>query len=212
MAQNRFIEKFRTKSASELEGIAMNSKLFVLEARHAAVILLKDRNSHATIIEQVEREGESLEKAKHKIIVDKKKQDQNLIKRIRHIPINGTRTYGLENGNELQVKRLSEDRFQVRIESTYNIELAPVMICKIKDESTYFCYPFLYVKSILIYGFGGTVLTIILCLLGYLQAEIFVFLLPLIGIIGIQVVIMPLFFIFIRRFFRERLGRKKNMS
>lgn len=208
MTDNRFLEKFKSKSDTELEMIAMNSTLFVFDARYAAITLLKERKFDSTIINQVEKEYESLVKAERKNTEDLKIQDERLIRRIRQIPVKGTGKYGLKNGNELQVKRFKEDYYQVRIEDHFRSELAPVIICKIKDDSTYFCYPFLYLKSILIFGFGGTALIAIMAFLGYVENDTFIFLIPLIVIIGIQLILMPFFHFIILNFFRKRLGKK----
>lgn len=208
MTENPFIEKFKSNSDKELERIAMNSESFVFDARYTAITLLKDRKNDSQIIDQVEKEYENRVKAERKKTENLKEQDQRLIRRIRQISIKGTGKYGLKNGNELQVKRLNEDYFQVRIEDNFRSELAPVMICKIKDGSTYFCYPFLYLKSILIFGFGGTALTIILSFLGYVENEIFIFLLPLIVTIGLQVLLMPFIYFVILNFFRKQLRKK----
>ncbi|GMQ26572.1 hypothetical protein Aoki45_32550 [Algoriphagus sp. oki45] len=207
MTDNHFIEKFKSKSDRELERVAMDSKSFVFDARYAAITLLKDRNYDSDIINQVEKEYENLVKAQQKTTEDLKEQDQRLIRRIRQIPIKKTGKYGLKNGNELQVRRLNQDYFQIRIEA-FRSELAPVMICRVKDDSTYSCYPFLYLKSILIFGFGGTALTVILAYLGYVENEIFIFSLPLFVTIGFQLLLMPFIYFIILNFFRKRLRKK----
>ncbi|MFI2743565.1 hypothetical protein ACG2LH_12555 [Zhouia sp. PK063] len=192
----------------ELEQIAMNSKSFVFNARYAAITLLKDRNYDSNIISQVEKEYESFIKTEQKNTEELKAQEERLIKRILQIPIKGTRKYSLENGNELQVKRFNEDIFQVRIEDHYRGGLAPVMICKIKNNSTYLTFPFLYLKAILVYGIGGTALTIILAVLGYIENDKFIFSLPLIVTIGFQLFLMPFIYFIILHFFRKRLRKK----
>tara|TARA_Y100000114_G_scaffold154224_1_gene175806 strand:- start:600 stop:1226 length:627 start_codon:yes stop_codon:yes gene_type:complete len=208
MTDNHFIEKFKSKSDTELERIALNSESFVFTARYAAITLLKERNCDSDIIKQVEKEYQNIVKAERKNLEDLKEQDQRLIRRIRQIPIKGMGKYGLKNGNELQVKRLNQNYFQVRIEDHFRSELAPVMICRVKDDSTYSCYPFLYLKSILIFGFGVTALTMILAFLGYMENEIFIFSLPLIVTIGLQVLLMPFIYFIILNFFRKRLRKK----
>lgn len=137
-----------------------------------------------------------------------KKQDQRLIRRLRKIPVNLTRKYKLKNGNELQVKRLNKANFQIRIEDNFRSVFAPVMICQIKADSTYLCYPFLYLKSILIYGVGGTLITMILSLLGYIEHEAFIFIVPLICSIGLQILLMPFIYFVILKFFRKQLRKK----
>ncbi|MFN0293025.1 hypothetical protein [Pedobacter helvus] len=208
MAKNQFIAKFESKSDAELESIAMNSRSFVFEARYAAITLLKNRNYKATIIEQVELEAEKRSKAKNEQIASLNKQDHQLITRIRQIPIKGTWKYRLENGNELQVKRWNENTFQVRIEDNYRSSLAPVIICNVKADSTYFCYPFFYIKSILTYGVGLTVLTTVLFFLGYFGSDKFVLLFPILGSVGLQLILMPFIYFITLNFFKKRLGNR----
>ncbi|MDG1278198.1 MAG: hypothetical protein P8O16_13025 [Algoriphagus sp.] len=87
MIKNPFIEKFKSKSDTELEKVAMDSKSYVFDARYAAITLLKDRNYDSDIINQVEKEYENLVKAQQTKTEDLKEQDQRLIRRIRQIPI-----------------------------------------------------------------------------------------------------------------------------
>ncbi|MDQ8004218.1 MAG: hypothetical protein REI64_05415 [Pedobacter sp.] len=209
MNKNQFIEKFKFKSDEDLLEIAINSKSFVFEARHAAVTLLKSRNHATTIINKVEQEGKELKRIKAYKTEKLKQQKQYLIRRIREIPIRGTGKYRLENGNELQVKRLNEDSFQVRIEDNYRSVFAAVLICKIKGESSYTCFPFLYLKSILIYGIGGIALAIIFSFFGYLENDILIFFTPLIFVIGLQILLMPFTHFVILNFFKQRLNEKK---
>lgn len=208
MNKNQFLEKFKTKSDSELERIAMNSTSFVFDARFAAITVLKSRKNTSPIIETVEEEYKKLETAKKIQAENQKIQERRLIRRIQHISIKGTGKYALKNGNELQVKRLNENNFQIRIEDNFRSSLGPVMICKIKDESTYLCYPFLYLKPILIYGVGGTALMIILILFDYLENEPLILFIPLIVTIGLQLVLMPAIHLVILHFFKDTLGKK----
>lgn len=209
MSKNEFIEKFKFKSDEDLLEIAIDAKSFVFEARHAAVTLLKSRNHATSIIDKVEQEGKELRKIEAYKTEKLKQQNQYLIRHIREIQIGGTGKYRLENGNELQVKRLNENSFQVRIEDNYRSVLAGVMICKIKGESSYTCFPFLYLKSVLIYGIGGIALAIILSFLGYLKNDILNFLTPLIFVIGLQILLMPFTYFITLNFFKQRLNEKK---
>ena len=206
MIENQFIEKFKSKSVTELESIAMDSGSFVFEARYAAITLLKSRNYESEIINELEKEAENLEKAKSLKTENINNRNGQLITRIRQIPIQETGKYKLENGNELQVKRWNENTFQVRIEDNFRSSLAPVIICKIKDESTYFCFPFFYLQSVLTYGVGITVLTAILFLLGYLGNDQILLVFPLIASLGLQLVLMPFIYFIILKFFKQRLS------
>ena len=206
MNNNPFIKKLESKSNLELENIAKNSKSFVFDARYAAIKLLKNRNFHSTVIKAVQEEGESLTKEKATLNQNIKQQNIELIKHLSQIPIKETKKYKLKNGNQLQVKRLNQDNFQIRIEDFFRSALAPVIIFKIKNNSTYFCYPFLYLNAIMIYGFGGVAIMTILFLLGYVQNYLLI--LPLFVIIGFQLILMPLFYFIILHFFKQRLIKK----
>jgi hypothetical protein len=209
MTENQFFERFKSTSDKELERIALDSKSFIFDARYAAITLLKSRNYDSPVIASVEEEAQNLERAKKIKTYELKEQNERLIRRIRHIPIKGTGKYELENRNVLQVKRLSENRFQARIEFNFRSNLAPVLICKIKDDSSFSCYPFLYLKSILIYGIGGTALMLVLSLLGQVEKDAIVLLVPLIAIIGIQLLMMPLFYFSVLNILKDKLGKKQ---
>ena len=212
MTEKPFIEKFKAKSNEELERIAMNSESFVFDARYAAITILRHRNIDSHIIDQVEKEFRNRKTAEEGKTENLKEHDQQLIKCIREIPIKGTGKYGLKNGNELQVKRLSEDYFQVRINDYSRSEFMPVIICKIKSNSTYLCYPFFYINSILIFGFGGTILTVIFSFLGYVENEAFIFLFPLLLSIGLQIILMPFSYYIVLHFLKKRLGKSQTCT
>ena len=53
------------------------------------------------------------------------------IKHLKNIPIKGKEITPLKNGNKLEIKRLSKNNFEVRIEDNFRSALAPVIICKI---------------------------------------------------------------------------------
>ena len=209
MNENLFTKKFESKSDLELESIAIGSKSFVFDARYAAARLLKSRDFQSPIIQSIEEEALQIGYIQQKKLDESSMQDENLIKELRKIPIKETGKYRLKNGNQLQVKRLNQKNFQVRIEADYRSALAPVMICNIRDNASYLCYPFLYLKPILIYGLGGVGLIIILSWLGYVKMDTLVFSMPLIAIIGMQLILMPIMFFTILKFFKERLRKVK---
>src|SRR5690606_919308 len=98
-------------------------------------------------------------------------QNEKLIKEIKTISIKETKKILLKNGNELQIKRLNQITFRIRIEDNYQSFLAPVVLCILQNERKYKCFPFLYLKSILINGIGGTVLLISLSWLNIIQFD-----------------------------------------
>ena len=62
LTANRFLNKLQSKNNIELERIAENSKDYVLEARHAAAQLLKQRHSDSKAINTVRQEVKSQQK------------------------------------------------------------------------------------------------------------------------------------------------------
>lgn len=208
MTKNQFFERFESKSDKELERIALDPKSFIFDARYAAITLLKSRNYDSPVIASVEEEAENLERAKKTKTQELKEQNERLIRRIRHIPIKGTGKYELENRNSLMIKRLSENRFQVWLEDISRSNLAPVIICEIKDDS-FSSFPFFNLRSILTYGMGGTALMVVLSFLGLVENEAFVLFIPPMLIFGFQLIFMPLFYYSTLSTFKDRLGRKQ---
>ncbi len=56
MSKNRFLEKFKHKTDSELEYILFNKKTYTDEARNAAIILLEKRNVKSSELEKAQKE------------------------------------------------------------------------------------------------------------------------------------------------------------
>ncbi|RAI85766.1 hypothetical protein [Algoriphagus yeomjeoni] len=212
MPGDQFLEKLNSKSNLELERIAADSRSYIFDARHAAAILLKNRNYQSPLIEIVEGEAKKGGIVKTKNLENLKEEKRRLIRHLREISINGTGKYRLTNGNELQIKRLNEKIFQINIETSYGRGLGPVIICKIKDDSTYLTYPFLYLKYILIYGVGGVVLFILLSWLGYVNYSLKIFFIPFIVPVGFQLLLMPFIYFLTLKTFQERLKKNKNRN
>jgi hypothetical protein len=205
MPKNRFLEKLESKSDKELEHIANNSKTFVFDARYAAILILKKRGFNSLTIENIEKEYDNRiqeETSKKENNIETKKQ---IINHLKNIPIKGNQKSLLKNGNILQIKRLSEQNFEVRIEDNFRSVLAPVIICKIITSSNYLLYPFFYVKSILIYGIGVTILFLILSLVGIIKDDVFLILSPLIFIISFQIILTPFIYFITVYFFKNHI-------
>ena len=205
MAENRFLNKFQSKNNSELERIAENSKDYVLEARQAAAQLLKQRDSQSTSIGTVEKEVENRQKSRELTKAEIESRTKSIIWKLKSISHGQTRKYRLRNGNELQIKRLNELRFQIRIEA-YRSMLAPVMILDITGDKTFRTFPFFYIKSLLIFGVGGPIFTLILTRLNMLDWEIqHALLIPPFTIIGLQILTVPTYWANLK-FLKETLG------
>lgn len=58
---NFFYKKYQTLSNNELEKIAQSNIKYVLEARLAAISILKERNYDSTFIEKIENELDIIE-------------------------------------------------------------------------------------------------------------------------------------------------------
>jgi len=74
MSENRFLKKFESKSDSDLERIINDKETFVVQARIAAIEILKERN----------RQTESTEKAENEIKVAEERKiatQQKLVER-----------------------------------------------------------------------------------------------------------------------------------
>ncbi|MEM9856140.1 MAG: hypothetical protein AAF843_02215 [Bacteroidota bacterium] len=206
MAENRFLNKFQSKNSNELERIAKNSNDYVIEARQAAAQLLKQRDSESKTIDTVEQEVENQRKSRELTKAQIESRTENIIKRLKSISLKETRKYSLRNGNELQIKRLKESRFQVRIEA-YRSMLTPVMILDITSDKTFKTFPFFYIKSLLIFGLGGPVVSLILTQLNFFQVTFWeAILFPPITVIGLQILTVPTYYANLK-FLKETLGK-----
>ena len=204
MPGNRFLEKFQSKTNVELERIAQDPGAYVFVARHAASIILKNRNSDSPVISAVEKEAHDQKEYQRSKSIELAIETQDIIKRLKGIPKKTTKKYRLTNGNELQVRRMNEFNFEVRIETSRSF-LAPVMICKVFDDSTFTTFPFIYMKSFLILGIGGSTIALILSLLNIIESSWQIILIPVITSIGFQLLLVPLVYFVILKFFKETL-------
>lgn len=204
---NRFIKKFESRSDAELESIALGSKTYTLEARIAAMELLKGRNVSSECIDILEEE------VKKKALRNRKNatidfNSRELIRKLRILPMRKTANYGLKNGNILKVKKLRDDLFQVRIEDHYRSFLGPVLICRILNDTEFRTYPFLYLKSLLVFGFGGSLVILFLSSPRLIELDLFLIFYPVVFALAMQLLVMPFAYFVTLKFFKETLGTK----
>jgi len=204
-----FKEKFQSKTNSELEEIVKNNIKYVIECRIAALSLMKDRGYQSKIIKDIDLELEALEKKEKLAIEEKKLQDEKIAKELKKIKINTTKKIQLENGNELQIKRLSDKIFQIRIEY-YQSYLSPVVICVINQKGYNKYYPFFYLQTVLI----TSVISLCLFIYIYVQNEGFIDdkynSIPLVVIIinlGMQLIMTPSMYPLILNTFKEEFEK-----
>ncbi|PJR04940.1 hypothetical protein CDL10_10590 [Avrilella dinanensis] len=162
---NFFYKKYQTLSNNELEKIAQNNIKYVSEARLAAISILKERNYDSHINKKIENELDIIENNKLQQLKEKNKQNETIISTLESIQHRKTARYKLSNGNELQVKRLKTNKYQIRIEHYMSI-ISPVVICKINENNQINYFPFFHTNSILFS------LIISFILLGYIWYEL----------------------------------------
>ena len=150
MDPNIYIKKYTTRSNSELQKIVDSTSGYVIEAKFAAVQVLKTRGINLEIEKAIQIEFERLNNKKQTIEADKQIVVAKIIKNLELIPIGKKKKWLLENGNELRIKRLNEYRFHIRIEGYFRSSMAPVIMCEYKNNSTLKTYPFFYLEPILI--------------------------------------------------------------
>ncbi|WP_258099833.1 hypothetical protein [Marinoscillum pacificum] len=131
-----------------------------------------------------------------------KTQSQKIIKSLSKIKKGSTQKYPLSNGNRLEIYRINEFYFQVRIEALRS-KLAPVLICKIIDRTKFKTFPFIYLKGFLVLGIGGSVIALIFYLVDLIKSS--AILIPMIISLGFQVLLLPLYFV-ILKFFKKTLS------
>ncbi len=203
---NLFLNKFESKSNDELEHIAQDEdQTYVYEARQAAAEILKRRDLDTNAIEQVHSEQLKREKNKKEQAVKSIFNTSNLIKNLNRIPIRGSIERRLKNGNKLHVKRLNKHKYIVKIEA-FRSELAPILICKIVDDSRILTYPFINFKGLIGVGFGGTILILILSFFNQLNFSWELSFMSFPVALGFQILLSPLYFV-ILKFLKETLGK-----
>jgi hypothetical protein len=206
-----FQQKFESKSNTELEEIAHNNVKYVLEARIAAITIMKTRNFFSVDIENVEKE---LENHKNLIKIEKiykQNENENVLEVLNSIT-KTSKKYKLKNGNELQIRRFSKYKFQIKIEY-FRSYLAPVVICSINNSQEIKFYPFINLETFI------TISIFIFAFLGYYYYQyeyfpkdtlftttyIFIFFLL------IQIILLPFSYRTIIKTFKEEI-KNRNVS
>jgi hypothetical protein len=206
-----FHQKFESKSNTELEEIAHNNVKYVLEARIAAITIMKTRNFFSVDIENVEKE---LENHKNLIKIEKiykQNENENVLEVLNSIT-KTSKKYKLKNGNELQIRRFSKYKFQIKIEY-FRSYLAPVVICSINNSQEIKFYPFINLETFI------TISIFIFAFLGYYYYQyeyfpkdtlftttyIFIFFLL------IQIILLPFSYRTIIKTFKEEI-KNRNVS
>lgn len=206
-----FQQKFESKSNTELEEIAHNNVKYVLEARIAAITIMKTRKFFSVDIENVEKD---LENHKNLIKIEKiykQNENENVLEVLNSIT-KTSKKYKLKNGNELQIRRFSKYKFQIKIEY-FRSYLAPVVICSINNSQEIKFYPFINLETFI------TISIFIFAFLGYYYYQyeyfpkdtlftttyIFIFFLL------IQIILLPFSYRTIIKTFKEEI-KNRNVS
>ena len=166
MTVDYFLQKFKSKSDLELYEITHNNIKYIIEARIAALKILKNRKLNCQQSQNIIDKLQELEKILNFQIQTNQNISDETNKKLRKIEINKSLKIKLENKNELQIERLSNKIFQIRIEH-YKSALAPVVICFLNDNGEKDFFPFFYLKSILF----SVILAFILVLYSYFTEE-----------------------------------------
>ncbi|UTW61258.1 hypothetical protein KFE98_14710 [bacterium SCSIO 12741] len=211
MEKNRFIEKFESKSDHELEQIIANPANWHEQARSAAYYLLKERNPESPEIQSWENEHTKLLEKEEQKIEEERLIRERIVTRLKSIPLKSSQKYILDYGNELQVKRLGNNRFQARIEDHYRSFLAPVVIYEIKGPDSYLYYPFFYEKPFFTWGVGGTLIILGLMLVGWMEVIIPMIFFPLGFLVFTQLMGMIVLPFLIHRRVEEKIGKKGRL-
>ena len=148
MNNDFFQQNFESKSNVELEEIAKNNKKYVLDARIAAISIMKNRNLDSFNIDVIEKELQNEKNQIQQKSINKQIENEKIVRVLNTISKNAKK-YQLKNGNELQIKRFTKNKFQIRIEHSRSF-MSPVVICSINKLREIKYYPFIYIKSIVV--------------------------------------------------------------
>lgn len=139
---NLFYQKFHSLDDDELKMIARSNLKYILEARFAAVMILKERNVSSQYITDIEMEASKFEEdARHKFRIQKI-EEKKILTFLQGLTKKRKFEFTLNNGNELQITKISDKYFQIRIEHFRSI-FAPVVILKVGENNIKY-WPFFY--------------------------------------------------------------------
>lgn len=140
---NIFYHKFKSLNDDELIIVAKSNIKYTLDARNAAITILKERNVKSQHIQDVENELSNFRDYQLNLINSKKIEDKKIVQfLVTNLP-KGTIEMPLNNENGLQVKKISDRYYQIRIEH-YGSVNTPVVILKVDDHKNITYFPFFY--------------------------------------------------------------------
>ena len=211
MSVDFFIKKFKDKNYRELNEIVNNCNKYVIEARIAALRLMKNSSYESINSINIEDEFHLLENDLNIQLNNKLRIEREIAQKLWNIKVNKTLKIKLPTKNELQIKRLSKNFFQIRIEH-YKSWFSPVAICFLNEKGEKDYLPFFYLNSILF----SVIISLSIILYFYftqkiVPEEIFDFSLWLIvGTAVLQIIMAPFNFPWIVNTFKEEI--EKNIS
>ena len=205
-------QNFQFFDDDKLNEIAKNNIKYTLESRLSAVKILKERNVNSKYISEVEQEFSDVQKINENKARSQKIEDKKILNFLKIT--NGNRMYEfkLERGNYLQITKITNKYFQIRIEGFRTI-FSPVVIAKI-DQNNIIYFPFFYCLPL----FFTVIVTILLVVYsyyddGYVSDSIIKILLILwIFNLIIQIIMMPFKKKLIIDIFKNKVLNKNPVS
>jgi len=104
MSVDFFIKIFKDKNISELNEIVHNNNKYVIEARIAALRLMKNRSYESINSINIKEELDSLENILNIQLNNKLRTKTEIAEKLRNIKVNKTLKISLPTKNELQIK------------------------------------------------------------------------------------------------------------
>ena len=207
-----FRQKFESKSNIELEEIVKNNIKFILEARIAAITILKERNYESAYLKMLE---DDLQTEKSRIQLESKNlqnENKNIIRILETISIKDSKKYKLNNWQELCIKRLNKKKYEIRIDHSKSF-FSPIIICDIKNGNQIKYFPFfninstsiLFITSILVLGYSYFTYESISAKILFILSLILSF------FITIQILLFPIMYRLILNTFKKEI-KNKNVS
>ena len=148
--QNIFYQKFQSLNNDELIIIAKNNIKYILEARFAAITILKERNVKSQHIQDVENDFFNLQKQNINLHIAKNIEDEKILNYLKTNLNKSLIELPLDNYRCLQIRKISNVYFQIRIEHSRSI-FSPVVILKIENTKKIKYYPFFYTLPFLLF-------------------------------------------------------------
>lgn len=205
---SHFQKTYQNLSDNELIEIVSSKARYVIDARMAAIHVLKERNIQLPEENSIEKEYNHALENEKKELLNEKLVHTNLINRLSNIPPGQKAAIAQSRWGWVEVKRLTNTKFKIRQADYWQGWMAPVLILIVKPKSKLITYPLFNFRSLLL----SVIISILFLLIPLVDTDNNTpWYLPMLFPIGlmliVQIILLPLMYYKLLDLVKNKFGK-----